>query len=1150
MVQSILWRMTARMLCVAVILVGLSVGLNGELQQTAHAATTWYVAPTGNNSNTCTSVGSACASIQGALGKPGFVAGDTIKVASGTYNGNVYVSADAVLSGGWASDFSAQNGMSILDGQDTQRVVQVPMAKTVTMERFTIQNGYPGEGSLGGGILNEGTLTLNDSVVAHNRSKSTSGGGIRNSGTLTLNRTSVRNNLAQDTGGSIVSGGGISNNGTLTANDSAITENTAGFGGGIGHQGTLVLNNTTISRNSSYGGVNAAGIASYGGTIELNSVTITENYGNAGLGVSGGVVTLRNTILAGNDPYGSQADCGSAILNNAITSQGYNLLDTLSNCQFTLATGDIQVADPKLNLLMNEPGYHALLANSPAINAGNPTGCAGSSGTLTADQRGVARNGRCDIGAYEATNAGAAAAFEMVQGSPQRSPRGMTFWKSVDVLVLDAAGTPVGGTNVTFTAPNSGASATFESTNTNVAVAATNAAGVASARPIANQTDGSYTVQATATGIGTPMSFALSNLGWYVGAGGNDANDCQSAATACATIQGALEHAGYQDGDTILAKTATITGTGTQVLLIDRNARLLGGWNNDFSAVTGRTTFDGQDARGGIKIAENIEAMLDHVIVENAYAACCTVTAAGIFNHGFLTLTNSILRDNHSESYGGGALYNQRVLKVVDTEFKDNSAAQGAGIYNNSGGVTLLRTQFLNNDAGSGGGGAFYNGGSVQATETIITGNTAAGGAGISNSGILVMDYSLIANNVGQSAGGGGIAGGAYVELTNTTISNNSASFGGGIAGVQGPLKLNNVTVSGNHAADSGGGISSASALMALHNTIVAGNTALNGPDCAGTLGSAGYNVLGSTKGCTLNATTGDIQNVFADLGALQDNGGPTHTMRARSANPAINHGDPSSCPATDQRGVARPEGTGCDIGAFELEATPNADLTVSIADAPDPAKFKGTLKYTIVVENNGPDTATGVAMRHTLPSQITYQAVSAPGGWTCTTPAIGASGLVECKTASMANGASANFLITTRTKASTKPRVQVASAAHVSADVYDAGSNPFEMTASTCVGQPKPTKQQTPSANATVNTRAVFLDWKDSICTATYQLYVAKDSINGQLIVQNKKLKVSEFTTPALKRKGTYWWRVMACNGKMCRETEWRKFTVAKNAQ
>jgi len=107
---------------------------------------------------------------------------------------------------------------------------------------------------------------------------------------------------------------------------------------------------------------------------------------------------LQNSILAGNTSFTSP-DC-----NGTISSTGYNLIANTAGCTFAPVVGDLTNIDPKLGPLQDNGGptlTHALLPGSPAVNAGNPGGCMGSAGLLTTDQRGFARFGRCDIGAYE-----------------------------------------------------------------------------------------------------------------------------------------------------------------------------------------------------------------------------------------------------------------------------------------------------------------------------------------------------------------------------------------------------------------------------------------------------------------------------------------------------------------------------------------------------------------------------------------------------------------------------------------------------------------------------------------------------------------------------------------------------------------------------
>ena len=97
-----------------------------------------------------------------------------------------------------------------------------------------------------------------------------------------------------------------------------------------------------------------------------------------------------------------------------------------------------------------------------------------------------------------------------------------------------------------------------------------------------------------------------------------------------------------------------------------------------------------------------------------------------------------------------------------------------------------------------------------------------------------------------------------------------------------------------------------------LKNTLMADGSCARNPVI-----SLGNN-LDSGSTCGLNAT-GDLTNTNPLLGPLQDNGGPTPTHALLPGSPAINAGTNRGCPPTDQRGVPRPQGPLCDIGAFEV---------------------------------------------------------------------------------------------------------------------------------------------------------------------------------------------------------------------------------------
>ncbi|MFN2213349.1 MAG: choice-of-anchor Q domain-containing protein [Anaerolineales bacterium] len=344
-------------------------------QQSALAAGPWFVAPGGNNGNTCTAVGSECATINGALGKAN--SGDTIYVAIGTYTGAgsevVYIDKNITLSGGWDIGFTDQIGTSVINGQDSRRVIEVAQGITVTIELFTVQSG-----------------------------NADGAAGIHNQGALTLDKCTIRDNF--DSGDWTSEGGGIRNSdqGTLTVKNSTISGNESSSGAGIFNAwGTIVVENSTISGNTARG--SGGGINNLGGSAYLYNVTVSNNtdQGNVAGGIhneGGGSVYLENSIIAGNNA--SIPDC-----NGTIISQGYNLVGNTSTCTFTPSVGDYTNLDPMLTTLEDNGGStstHALQFSSPAINGGDPLGCRDHlDNPLISDQRGFPRVQRCDIGAFE-----------------------------------------------------------------------------------------------------------------------------------------------------------------------------------------------------------------------------------------------------------------------------------------------------------------------------------------------------------------------------------------------------------------------------------------------------------------------------------------------------------------------------------------------------------------------------------------------------------------------------------------------------------------------------------------------------------------------------------------------------------------------------
>ncbi|MBI3161551.1 MAG: S-layer homology domain-containing protein [Chloroflexi bacterium] len=273
----------------------------------------------------------------------------------------------------------------------------------------------------------------------------------------------------------------------------------------------------------------------------------------------------------------------------------------------------------------------------------------------------------------------------------------------------------------------------------------------------------------------------------------------------------------------------------------------------------------------------------------------------------------------------GGTTVTLNTLNIVN----NLGAGTGGGI-RNLGTLTVLNSTISGNNANSasGKGGGIYNSGTLTVTDSTISSNTAngtsansSGGGGIYNSGTLTVDGSTFSGNGASSGNGGAIynAGGT-VTISNSTFSGNSASSGGGIFNA-GTITIRNSTFSGNSASVVGGGVDQNAGTLNMANVILANSP--SGFDCyyaGGTLGTNTKNIIEnnatSTFACSAPYSTADPV-----LGSLASNGGPTQTMSIGQISPALNTGDAATCTTVgnvDQRNTVRPQGTVCDIGAYE----------------------------------------------------------------------------------------------------------------------------------------------------------------------------------------------------------------------------------------
>jgi len=199
--------------------------------------------------------------------------------------------------------------------------------------------------------------------------------------------------------------------------------------------------------------------------------------------------------------------------------------------------------------------------------------------------------------------------------------------------------------------------------------------------------------------------------------------------------------------------------------------------------------------------------------------------------------------------------------------------------------VTVSRSTLSGNHATGSGGGVWADGtGLVSVVNSTIAGNDAAAGGG----GIFASNPNGNSGNV------------SHVDLAFSTVAFNNGD-------------------SDNAGSNVGGGIALGqnAAFSDIHGSLIALNAAFAHPDCDATVTSTGHNLIGVARGCTGFTAPGDFVDPSPMLGTLGSHGGPTQTVPLEKGSAAINTAG-NKCPRTDQRGVRRPQGPHCDIGAFE----------------------------------------------------------------------------------------------------------------------------------------------------------------------------------------------------------------------------------------
>jgi CSLREA domain-containing protein len=717
-------------------------------------------------------------------------------------------------------------------------------------------------------------LTLRNLTIA-NASTPLSGGGVVNYGTLTVSSVTFSGNSAG-------SGGGIVNlsSGVLTISNSTFSNNSATFGGGIDNAGgTLTISNSIFSSNSaanSGGGI----YNNPGSTLTVSNSTFSGNSAiNRGGGIwNNGTLTVNNSTFVSNGASSPTGE-GGGIWNNGTLA--------VNNSTFSANSAS---------------NFGGGISNSGTLTVVNSTFSANSA---SGSGGGIYNNLGSTLTVVNSTFSANSAAFlgGGIQNNGNLTVNNSTFSSNSAGITVGGGGINNSGSatlrNTIIANSTSGGDCvgTLSGTNNNNLIES-----AASACGLTNGVNGNIIGQDPNLGtlIGSPAFFPLN-----AGSPAIDAGDNTTCAAAPVNNQSQNGVVRPQDGD---GNSTVVCDIGAYELTLQPASYVVNTLNDNIAPGDSLCTL-----REAILAANNDPAY-------NSNSGCGPASSLGdaiTFSvNGTITLTTTL----PNIVSGQGTL-------TIDGSGQNITISGGGAVrvmwVNAGADLTLRKLTIANGNAFGGDGGGVANFGTLSVDRTTFANSSAAAGGGIANfsGGTLLVSDSAFSGNSAVN-GGGGIAnyGGATLSVANTTFFTNTttgASGGGGIWN-NGNLTVNNSTFSGNSASTSGGGIRINGGSATLRNTIIANSA--SGGDCVGTLsGTNNNNLIESTGANACGLTDGANGNIIGqdpNLGALT--GSPAY-LPLNAGSPAINAGDNATCAATDQRGVSRPQGSRCDIGAFEM---------------------------------------------------------------------------------------------------------------------------------------------------------------------------------------------------------------------------------------
>lgn len=458
---------------------------------------------------------------------------------------------------------------------------------------------------------------------------------------------------------------------------------------------------------------------------------------------------------------------------------------------------------------------------------------------------------------------------------------------------------------------------------------------------------------------------------WYVAATGSDGPGCGGSSNPCRTINRILTSTpGFAPGDTV-----NVSGVLSESLTVTKSVFIVG--------KTPDAALQTNGASRVLRVSSGISVTLNDLTISNGGSA----DGGGILNEGALTAANVAVTGNRATNSGAG-IYNLGVLTMTQSTIASNRitgiGGAGGGIENTGASAALFLTDTAveANNGGTYGGGIDNFGGAMRLSRVVIRDNVAASGAGIYNDNLANIENAAVV----QNQQGGGIANIGSLILKNTTVSGNTLLNGPG-AGIENTtsnaraslsfVSIVSNTITNTSSLDASALHVGVGARAEMTGTVIAYNSAKNCYSDSGVFQSFNYNVS-SDSTCTFLTQPNDASTTDPKMSSLQFSNG-TYTHAPMRGSPLLDVVNGSPCPPQDQRGVSRPQGPKCEIGAYEVAAV---DLAVAASAEPPTLLAGASLAYSVEVTNNAGFSATDVRVTSTLPASVSFNACTLSQGW------------------------------------------------------------------------------------------------------------------------------------------------------------------------